>query len=57
MDQLVGINFNDKTVSMPRQNLIAEEIAKLFDIKENGLHQGQEGFTLGQYLAQKFIRD
>lgn len=38
MDQLVGINFNDKTVSMPRQNLIAEEIAKLFDIKENGLH-------------------
>lgn len=26
MDQLVGINFNDKTVSMPRQNLIAEGI-------------------------------
>ena len=38
MDQLVGINFNGKTVSMPRQNLSAEEIAKSFDIKENGFH-------------------
>ena len=38
MDQLVGITFNGKTVSMPRQNLSAEEIVKLFNTKENGLH-------------------
>ena len=38
MDQFVGISFNGKTVSMPQQNLSAEEIAKLFNTKENGLH-------------------
>ena len=38
MDQLVGTTFNGKTVSMPRQNLSAEEIAKLFNTKENGLN-------------------
>ena len=38
MDQLVGIIFNGETVSMPGQNLSAEEIAKLFNTKENVLH-------------------
>ena len=38
MDQLVGITFNGTTLSMPRQNLSAEEIAKVFNTKENGLH-------------------
>ena len=37
MYQLVGITFNGKTVSMPRQNLSAEKIVKLFNTKKNGL--------------------
>ena len=38
MDKLVGITFNGKTVSMPRKNLSAEEMAKLFYTNVNGLH-------------------
>ena len=38
MDKLVGITFNGKAVSMPRKNLSAEEMAKLFNTNVNGLH-------------------
>ena len=38
MDQFSGITLNGKTVSMPQQNLGAEQITKLFNAKGNGLH-------------------
>ena len=37
MDKLFSITLNGKTVSMPQQNLRAEEITKLFNTKGNGL--------------------
>ena len=37
MDQLLGITFDGKTASIPRQNLSPEDLEKLFNKKENDL--------------------
>ena len=38
MDQLLGITFDGKTASIPRQNLSPEDLEKLFNKTENDLY-------------------